>query len=52
MATEGVDIDQLSPSQQTALQTYTAVTGDEPSRAIPLLQRSEWNVQVRWFFCI
>ncbi|KAK2762174.1 hypothetical protein FQN54_001183 [Arachnomyces sp. PD_36] len=46
MATEGVDIDQLSEAQQTALQTYTAVTGDEPSKAIPLLQRSEWNVQI------
>lgn len=44
---EDVPIEQLSPTQQTALQTYTAVTGDEPSKAIPLLQRSEWNVQVR-----
>ena len=49
MAGEEVDIGQLSSSQQTALQTYTAVTGDEPSTAIPLLQRSEWNVQVRLF---
>lgn len=49
MATEGVDIEQLSPTQQSALQTYTAVTGDEPSTAIPLLQRSEWNVQVSQF---
>ncbi|EER26789.1 UBX-domain containing protein [Coccidioides posadasii C735 delta SOWgp] len=36
----------LSSAQQEALQTYIAVTGQEPSDAIPLLQRSEWNVQI------
>ncbi|EXJ87502.1 hypothetical protein A1O3_04462 [Capronia epimyces CBS 606.96] len=40
------DISQLSPSQQEALQTYTAVTDQDPIAAIPLLQRCEWNVQI------
>ena len=37
---------QLSEIQQLALETLTSVTNQEPSEAIPLLQRSEWNVQV------
>lgn len=37
----------LSESQQLALTMYTSVTAQDPSEAIPLLQRSEWNVQVR-----
>ena len=41
------DISQLSESQQQALQTYTSVTDQDLIAAIPLLQRSEWNVQVR-----
>lgn len=40
------DIGQLSESEQTALQTYVSVTGQEPEAAIPLLRRSQWNVQV------
>lgn len=40
------DITQLTESQQTALQDYTDVTDQEPGAAIPLLQRSEWNVQI------
>ena len=40
------DPGQLTESQQTALATYTAVTNQEPAAALPLLQRSEWNVQV------
>lgn len=40
------DISQLSESQQEALQTYTSVTDQDPIAAIPLLQRSEWNVQI------
>ncbi|EEP82195.1 conserved hypothetical protein [Uncinocarpus reesii 1704] len=36
----------LTAAQQEALQTYIAVTSQEPSDAIPLLQRSEWNVQI------
>ena len=41
-----MDPGQLNEAQQSALSTYTAVTNQEPSSAIPLLQRSEWNVQV------
>lgn len=37
---------QLSPSQQEALQQYTQLTNQEPKDAIPLLERSQWNVQV------
>jgi FAS-associated factor 2 len=40
------DISQLSASQQEALQTYTAVTDQDPLAAISLLQRTEWNVQI------
>lgn len=42
-----MDISSLSEGQQVALGTYTSVTNQEASEAIPLLQRSEWNVQVR-----
>lgn len=40
------DPSQLSETQQEALGTYTAVTNQEPSAAVPLLERSQWNVQV------
>ncbi|RMZ81090.1 hypothetical protein DV738_g2513, partial [Chaetothyriales sp. CBS 135597] len=40
------DIAALSASQQEALQTYIAVTDQDPIAAIPLLHRSEWNVQI------
>jgi FAS-associated factor 2 len=40
------DISQLTASQQEALQTYTSVTDQDPLAAIPILQRSEWNVQI------
>ena len=43
---DGFDVGQLSPDQQEALQQYTDVTSQEPKDAIPLLQRSQWNVQV------
>lgn len=46
MSSPGIDVSQLSDSERSALETYTAVTGQEPSAAIPLLRRSEWNVQV------
>ena len=46
MASLGIDLSALNESQQLALGTYTAVTNQEPSEAIPLLQRSQWNVQV------
>ncbi|KJZ71302.1 hypothetical protein HIM_09312 [Hirsutella minnesotensis 3608] len=37
---------QLSPSQQEALEQYLQVTDQDVSAAIPLLQRSQWNVQI------
>ena len=46
MSAQDFDPGQLSESQQLALETFTSVTNQEPSAAIPLLQRSEWNVQV------
>ncbi|KAL2136815.1 hypothetical protein VTI74DRAFT_1029 [Chaetomium olivicolor] len=47
MASEGnLDIGRLSPSQQEALQQYTDVTGQEINDAVPLLERSQWNVQI------
>ena len=42
-----MDLEQLSPAQQEALQQYTAVTDQDVAAAIPVLQRSEWNVQVQ-----
>lgn len=47
MADSAFDPAQLSESQQLALGTYTSMTNQEPSAAIPLLRRSEWNVQVQ-----
>ena len=46
MSGQDFDPAQLNEGQQLALDTYTAVTNQEPSAAVPLLQRSEWNVQV------
>lgn len=46
MAESTFDPAQLSESQQLALGTYTSVTNQEPSAAIPLLRRSEWNIQI------
>lgn len=46
MANPVADTHQLSESQQLALSTLTSVTDQEPSTAISLLKRSEWNVQV------
>lgn len=47
-AAAGPDLDlaQLSPEQQAALDQYTAVTAQDHAEAIPLLQRSQWNVQI------
>lgn len=47
MADNEPDLGQLSSEQQDALQQYVAVTDQEVKDAIPLLQRSQWNVQVR-----
>lgn len=41
-----VDMDQLSSTQQEALQQYVAVTDQDVKDAVPLLERSQWNVQV------
>jgi hypothetical protein len=46
MSGSELDMDQLSDSERTALEMYMAVTSQEPSEAIQLLRRSEWNVQV------
>jgi FAS-associated factor 2 len=46
MADTAFDVDRLDDAQRAALQTYTAVTDQAHSAAIPLLQRSQWNVQV------
>lgn len=46
MSNQDFDPVQLDESQQLALGTYISVTNQEPSAAVPLLQRSEWNVQV------
>lgn len=46
MADSSVDISSLTEDQQLALQQYTAVTDQEVDKAIPLLTRSQWNVQI------
>ena len=46
MSNQEFDPMELSENQQLALGTYTSVTNQDPSAAVPLLQRSEWNVQV------
>ncbi|OJJ45648.1 hypothetical protein ASPZODRAFT_143534 [Penicilliopsis zonata CBS 506.65] len=46
MSAAETEIGQLSEREQEALHTYTAVTGQEPSEAIALLRRSQWNVQI------
>lgn len=45
----GTEFDQaqLSEPQQEALQQYIALTNQEAKDAVPLLERSQWNVQVR-----
>jgi FAS-associated factor 2 len=46
MASSTVDLGSLTDEQQAALQQYTAVTDQEIEAAVPLLQRSQWNLQV------
>jgi len=43
----GIDVGQLSEVQQQALQQYTSVTNQALNEAIPLLRRSQWNVEVK-----
>jgi FAS-associated factor 2 len=42
-----MDLDSLSQDQRASLDQYTAVTNQALEAAIPILQRAEWNVQVR-----
>ncbi|KAI9759691.1 MAG: hypothetical protein M4579_002168 [Chaenotheca gracillima] len=46
MAGDGLDVGQLSESEQLALQQFTSVTDQGIEDAIPLLRRSQWNVQI------
>jgi FAS-associated factor 2 len=46
MADTGVDIASLTADQQAALQQYTAVTDQATDKAIPILQRAQWNVNI------
>ncbi|KAL6707531.1 UBX domain-containing protein 10 [Coniothyrium glycines] len=46
MADAGVDLAALSEDQQLALQQFTAVTDAPIDKAVPLLQRCQWNVQI------
>ncbi|KAI0838054.1 hypothetical protein F5Y06DRAFT_269690 [Hypoxylon sp. FL0890] len=43
---DSIDISQLSPEQRSALEQYTQVTAQDVKDAVPLLQRSQWNVQI------
>ena len=47
MADADTDISSLTEDQQLALQQFTAVTDQDLSKAVPLLKKCEWNVQVR-----
>ncbi|KAM0325090.1 hypothetical protein ACHAQA_007629 [Verticillium albo-atrum] len=47
MATDGeVDLAALSATQQNVLQQFMAVTDQEIKDSIPILERSQWNVQI------
>ncbi|KAI9783368.1 MAG: hypothetical protein M1839_003902 [Geoglossum umbratile] len=46
MAAAEVDLSDLTESQQLALQQFTSVTDQDPESALPLLRRSQWNVQI------
>jgi hypothetical protein len=46
MAAPAIDVSSLSPDQAAALEQYTALTNQEVEAAIPLLERTQWNVQV------
>lgn len=41
-----IDLDQLSPTQQAALQQYTSVTDQDVAASISILEKAQWNVQV------
>ncbi|RPA72565.1 hypothetical protein BJ508DRAFT_419418 [Ascobolus immersus RN42] len=46
MASPETNLDALTEDQQLALQQFMSVTDQEPTTALPLLRRSEWNVQI------
>ncbi|KAF1947490.1 hypothetical protein EJ02DRAFT_449668 [Clathrospora elynae] len=46
MAGTSADMASLTEDQQAALQQYTAVTDQATDQAIPILQRSQWNVSI------
>ncbi|SZF04718.1 unnamed protein product [Blumeria hordei] len=46
MATMASDNNNLTEQQQLALQTYSSVTDQDIETAIPLLRRSQWNVEI------
>ncbi|KAI9710067.1 MAG: hypothetical protein M1812_007531 [Candelaria pacifica] len=46
MASPDVDIGQLTEDQQLAISQYTSVTNQELEAALPILKRSQWNVQI------
>ncbi|KAJ5901778.1 hypothetical protein N7495_002306 [Penicillium taxi] len=45
-APDDLDLDRLSPDERSVLDIYTSVTGQDLAEAIPLLRRSQWNVQI------
>lgn len=47
MASSEADLSKLTEDQQLALQQFTSVTDQGHEAAIPLLERCQWNVQVR-----
>ncbi|KAI9726511.1 MAG: hypothetical protein M1828_001333 [Chrysothrix sp. TS-e1954] len=46
MTENDVDPGSLTEDQQQALQQFTSVTDQDLATAVPLLRRSEWNVQI------
>ncbi|KAI9809714.1 MAG: hypothetical protein M1825_000147 [Sarcosagium campestre] len=43
---DDVDLGQLTAEQQASLQQFVAFTNQDVVNAVPLLQRSQWNVQI------
>ncbi|KAF1986395.1 hypothetical protein K402DRAFT_393873 [Aulographum hederae CBS 113979] len=46
MATDAVDLGELTADQQLALQQFTSITDQAVEQAIPLLRRCQWNAQI------
>lgn len=44
---QAADLESLTPEQQEIVQQYVQVTDQNIEEAIALLQRSQWNIQVR-----